>query len=171
MESPTMKIKIDGHPYVLRPRELDAWQTATFEAETGLSVEGMLEALTTRAGRTLTMFARFAFLCTLQSGQEATFREVASRITYGSSIGEPETTGLVVTEEDGSTSTRADAAPPTVDEVAGPEPARPSPPEGVVLDERGLPTVLPGAAVPPPVPSSSDTGSSSTGGAPTGLAG
>lgn len=136
-DSPTITVRIDNHPYTLRPRELNAWQTATFEAETGLSVEGMIYSISGSdpAGRSLTMFARFAYLCALQSGQNPrSFQEVAERITYGSDIGEPTTTGLedpdvdpVLPDEDDLEEARARAEERSeLLESAGPEPEDPT---------------------------------------------
>jgi len=135
-DSPSITVKIDGHPYTLRPRELNAWQTATFEAETGISVEGMIYSLDSRAegGRSLTMFARFAYLCALQSGQNPrSFQEVAERITYGSNIEEPQTRGLerdddpVLPDEDDLEEARARAEErASLLESAGPEPEDPT---------------------------------------------
>ncbi len=137
-DAPSITVKIDGHPYTLRPRELNAWQTATFEAETGISVEGMIYSLDSRAegGRSLTMFARFAYLCALQSGQNPrSFQEVAERITYGSNIEEPQTRGIetepdddpVLPDEDDLEEARARAAERAeLLESAGPEPEDPT---------------------------------------------
>lgn len=89
-ESPTITIKIDGHPYTLRPKELSALELSIFQTETGVSFEAlmtMLESPASAGGRTLVNVARFAYLCALQGGQNPSgFAEVAARITYGSAI-------------------------------------------------------------------------------------
>lgn len=86
MPEPSLTVTIDGHPYTLRPRELDAWQTSTFEAETGRRVENLISALDDPTSASLTGIAQFAYLCEIQNGTGTTFREVASRIRYGSDI-------------------------------------------------------------------------------------
>lgn len=131
-------LKIDGHPYTLRPTDVTAWHSATFEAETGYSIEGMIAAVSDPAGRTLTMIARFAYLSALVSGQEPrSFREVAERISFGSDIGEPELSGI-------------DDEPGEVDEgqalaAVGPEPELPPEP-----GEDADPQSGPGSSAPSP---------------------
>lgn len=103
MDQPTISVTIDHHRYTLRPRELNAWQTATFEAETGTNVEKLVGALDDPEGdpaSSLTNLARFVFLVEIQNGHETTFRSVAERITYGSDIGRIELSGLDDEDDD-----------------------------------------------------------------------
>lgn len=132
-EQPTIKVTIDGHPYVLRPKELNAWQTATFEAECGLTVEEMVDRFASGHGRSLTTVAQFVYLCAMQGGQEPTFRAIAERLTYGSDVSEIELAG--VDDEDGPQGLDRDTAEELAEDraereaelaEAGPEPSDPT---------------------------------------------
>ena len=93
-ENPLVRLTIDGTPYMLRPAELNAWQTATFEAECGLPVE-LLVARLGAENVTLADVARFVYLCAMQSGQEpSSFRTVAERLTYQAEVSDVMIEGL-----------------------------------------------------------------------------
>jgi len=96
---PIIRVKIDGHPYALRPRELNAWQNATFEAETGRSVEHMMYLFSEEQTRTLVVVAQFLYLCQIQQGDaHRSFREVAERLTYAAEVTDLSLDGLTANE-------------------------------------------------------------------------
>ena len=125
---PTLSLKIDGHPYSLRPRQLDAWQSATFEAAAGLSVEGMLSVIEHADDATLVDLARFVFLCEVQAETGATFEEVCKRIRYDSDFGKLEALGFGDDVEDEDDDVELEEGPAPADPYFGPAGSTPGGP-------------------------------------------
>ena len=117
-DSPLVKLTIDGTVYKLRPAELNAWQTATFEAECGLPVE-LLVARLGADSVTLSDVARFVYLCAMQGGQDPTsFRAVAERLTYRADVSDVSIEGIEEPTPDG---VEPDDRPPGLDPDDGAE--------------------------------------------------